>query len=395
MKIREAKVTGQNERIAIVVDNDGFPIDRINFFVMEELRGYADSTVRQRSRIVMHIETWATECGISLEQEMATRCLSADTLFQSLISHLHKKTSFKHTDNILQFKPEQVGGDYFNLRIEVCEVYFEYLNNKFLSRIRLDNPSITNNKIFFEKLLKRLKKRKISGKCISNVQGLSILQQASLFRGLNEEGFFKWNKVTRIRNKLIILLLYETGVRKGELLSLTIPNCHTKVENPYVFIQENVTYSDPRQDIPQVKTLERIIPISKGLAELIDGYKLIRGHSDEAKKQPPFLFLSSRKPYSPLTVTSVDAIFVIIKKAIPDIIKLSTHTLRHTRFENLDRYMFKHNYDDALKTKLKNTLGGWSRNSRTSENYEKLATEEQVFDVITEVQNETDKDIYK
>lgn len=395
MKIRKARVLGQNEGIAIIVDDDGLPIDRLNYFIMQELRGLADSTIEQRTRIVIHIEDWAAERKLSLEDEMATTCLSTDTLFQSLVSHLHKKQTPKFADNVFQFNSEQVGADYFNQRIDLAKLYFEYLNNKFLSRSRLDNPSIKNNKIFFEKLINLLSKRKVSGQHVSHVKGLTTLQQSSLFRGLNEGSFFKWNKTTRLRNKLIVLMLYETGIRKGELLSLTIKNCHTKVSKPYIYVEENVNYPDPRSEIPQVKTLERVVPISTKLAELIDEYKPIRSQHDEAKKQPPFLFLSSKKPYTPMTVTAVDAVFVTIKKAIPNITKLSTHILRHTRFENLDRYMFKHNYPDAQKTKLKNTLGGWSRNSRTSENYEKQATEEQVFDVITGIQDEIDTDIYK
>ncbi|GAA0856452.1 site-specific integrase [Aliiglaciecola litoralis] len=395
MRVRQARVTGKNERIALIVDDDGLPIDRLNFFVMEELRGYADSTITLRAGVIIHIEKWATSRGISLEEEMATTCLSKDGLFNSLISHLHKKSTPKLADNIFQLNTEQVAVDYFNLRLAVCETYFEYLNNKFLSRIRLDNPSVRNNKILFEKLLKRLNKRKISGQHVSTNNGLTELQQASIFQALYVKGFLNWNEPTRIRNKLIILMLYETGIRKGELLSLIIENCHTKVDKPYISIKQNIRYSDPRKIIPVIKTLERVIPISKRLAELIDEYKIIRSKDEEAKKQPPFLFLSSKAPFLPLSISSFNNIFETIKKAIPDITKLSSHTLRHTRFENLDRYMFRHKYDDALKAKLKNSLGGWSRNSRTSENYEKLATEEQVFSVITGIQDEIDGDMYK
>jgi len=393
MKIRQVKVINENERLAIVVDNDGLPIDRINFFIMEELRGFADSTVTLRVGMIIHIETWAKDRNIFLEQEMAGTCLSQDGLFTSLIAHLHKKSQNK-PNNVVPIKPEQVSTDYFNQRVELCEVYFEYLNNKYLSRSRLDSLELKNNKIFFDKLIKKLKKRIIGGKHNSNVKGLTTLQQASLFRGLKETGFFKWTERTQLRNRLIILMLYETGIRRGELLSLTIKNCHTKVEKPYISIRQNIAHSDSRQNIPQLKTEERIIPISLRLSQLIDDFKVFRSQNKEAKKQPPFLFLTSQEPYRPLSYSSFNDIFLTIKATIPKIIKLSPHVLRHTRFENLDRYMVAKNYSAELKTKIKNNLGGWSRNSKTSENYEKSATEEQVYSVIKGLHDDIDGENY-
>jgi hypothetical protein len=56
LRVRQARVTGKNERIAIIVDDDGLPIDRLNFFVIEELRGYADSTITLRTGVIIHIE---------------------------------------------------------------------------------------------------------------------------------------------------------------------------------------------------------------------------------------------------------------------------------------------------------------------------------------------------
>ena len=393
MKLKIIKVEGQNESLPIVVDESGLPIDKLNFFIIEELRGSADTTVEGRARILIHIELWAKANCISLEEEMANSCLSKAGYLNSLISHLRNKSKIEQS-NVVQLKPEQVTIDYFNLRLRLCEIYFEYLNNRFLSRVRLNDPKVSQNKIFYDKLIKKLKSKTITGKSNSTKKGLSLLQQESLTKGLKDNRFFKWNSSTWLRNKLIIVLLYETGIRKGEMLSLTISNCITKVEKPYIIIKQNITLKDPRVRVPQVKTEERIIPISNLLAELIEEYKKVRSSQIEAKKQPPFLFLSSHLPYPPLAKSSVNGIFEAIKSSIPDIKKLSTHVLRHTRFENLERYFNEKKYDYAVRTKIKNSLGGWSRNSRTSENYEKLATEEQADDVLKGMHTEIDGGLY-
>ncbi len=394
MKLRTIKVEGQNETLPIIIDKDGITIDRLNFFIIEELRGLADKTVESRARILIHVERWAKEKNISLEKEMAEKCLSDAGKFNSLVSHLRKKSEIVLADNVVALTPEHVSIDYFNLRLTFGETYFEYLNNKFLSRIRLDNPEVGHNKIFYDKLIKKLKSKTVAGKSQSDKKGLTVLQQNSLAEGLKDERFFKWNKATWLRNKLIILLIYETGIRKGELLSLIIGNCVTKVEKPYIIVKQNVNCNDPRTKVPQLKTVERVIPISIQLAVLIDDYKKVRTAKKEARKQPPFLFLSTHTPYNPLAESSTDGIFAAVKEAIPNIRSLSTHVLRHTRFENLERFFELKGYDKELRTKIKNTLGGWSRNSRTSENYEKSATEEQAYDVLKGMHDEIDGELY-
>jgi hypothetical protein len=74
-----------------------------------------------------------------------------------------------------------------------------------------------------------------------------------------------------------------------------------------------------------------------------------------------------------------------LRRSVPGLEGLHAHRLRHTRFERLDLYMQKKNYSDAQKTKIKNAIGGWSPNSRTSENYEKNATDKQVYEVLESV----------
>ena len=238
-----------------------------------------------------------------------------------------------------------------------------------------------------ERLINRLKKRILYVDKSSKVMGLSTLMQATLYKGMSNPAYFGWNKYTVLRNKLIIRIFYETGIRKAELLSLTIENCHTSKlsqgERPYIQTMENVKYDDPRNVIPHEKTRGRIIPISNDLANLIEDYKKIRNKSDSAKKQKPFLILSSQEPHLPLSLSAINGIFESIKKKLPDIGNFGPHRIRHTFFENLDRMMYNENYDAEKKKKIKNLIGGWSPNSNQSEDYELLATLEQSVEALS------------
>ena len=57
------------------------------------------------------------------------------------------------------------------------------------------------------------------------------------------------------------------------------------------------------------KQKKRIIPISNDLADLINQYKVIRSTPKAARKQPPYLILSSHAPYPPLSMSSLTSVF--------------------------------------------------------------------------------------
>ncbi|MFA0440114.1 tyrosine-type recombinase/integrase, partial [Vibrio sp. 10N.222.51.C12] len=136
---------------------------------------------------------------------------------------------------------------------------------------------------------------------------------------------------------------------------------------------------------------DQIIPISTQLAQMIEDYKAERSKSDEAKKQPPFLLLSTHTPHPPMSMSSIGKIFSSIVKAIPDIDRLGAHKIRHTFFENLDRHLANNSYTDEEKKKIKNNIGGWSIRSNTSETYEILSTREQCVEVLSQLQKDQDE----
>lgn len=79
----------------------------------------------------------------------------------------------------------------------------------------------------------------------------------------------------------------------------------------------------------------------------------------------------------------MNGIFESIKNHIPELGKFGPHRLRHTFFETLDRMMQTKRYDNNLKKKIKNTIGGWSPSSNQSKDYEVLATLEQCIEALS------------
>lgn len=371
MKRRFVKLDSANERIPIIVDNDGLPIDRLNEYVLHELRGGADGTTEIEVTKLLHIEKWASALGLNLADEMATDCLADKVKFKSLIKHLQMYTEQART--VTAFKSKMVQPDYFDSRLESCIRYFTFLHEKAIARRYLQAERTVELERAFGRLTRKLEKRKLRDKAESTKSGLSPYQQASLFHGL-ENSAFGFKKTTALRNSVIIHLFYETGIRASELLSLTIPNCHTRPRVPYIVVAQNTEHLDPRKKVPHIKTVRRTLLISNKLAKMIDEYKVLRSKPIEARKQPPYLILASTKPYAPLTQSSLNGLFNRVKNYLSGVDSFHPHMLRHTFFENLDTLFSRNNMERAQQDRIKNSLGGWSRKSRQHESYEKNST---------------------
>lgn len=391
MKLKIVEKDGINETACLIVDDFGIPIDHLCRYTVIENDSKADDYQQAIARTVIHIEKWAKK-NRPIEDEMSDGCFSDGELYISLIRHLERYS--EDTGEITPLTPRIIQPEYFNQRIDRAISYFDYYLNKALSKRRFDAQHTKNLEKRAERLYTKLRDQKLPVTKVSKIKGLTTIAQASLYNGLDEDSLFGWNKYTRIRNKMIIRIFYETGIRKGELMSLTIENCHTsklgRGERPYIHTMENVKYPDPRTTKPHEKTRNRIVPISQSLCDLINEYKLIRNASNKAKRQPPFLVLSTQGSHPPLSLSGLDGIFDTIKKHLPDVKPLGPHRLRHTFFENLDRMMHRKGYSDERKIKVKNALGGWSPKSRMSENYEKRATEEQCYEALNKLHYETE-----
>lgn len=388
MKLKTVNRDGINERAYIVVDDSGIPVDHICWFTVTELSGWANNTQQFVSRNVIHIEKWAREKGINLIDEFNQPPFLEGRKFKSLIRHLERYSS--DTSNVAEpIAPRLVVPKYFNDRIDTCIKYFDYLVRIAVDKRLSNDPFVAILEESLEKLNNKLIKTKRPKDDLSFREGLSRTEQRTLELAIHEPQIFGWNHLTQLRNVLIIRLFLSTGIRKSELLALHTNDCVTSRlrvnQKPHIIVRQNVRVRDPRKNTPQLKTLPRVIPISENMRKLLEEYKNSRPKIEEVKKQPPYLFLSSRFPHAPLSFSSVNSIFDSALKHLPDLKRLSSHRLRHTFFENFERTLHSNNYDDALKKKLANSIGGWSSKSETRKGYQTLATEEQCQDALEEM----------
>lgn len=389
MRLRTVNMKQYNERKYLIVDENGLPIPKLCEFTLLHLSG-AEKTQENNANHLIHIERWAAMLKVDLADTVAGTGFADMALFQSFIRHLEHHSY--DINGARPLRPEIVSPDYFNQRLDVVIAYFEFLANKAISKRRNTDPLFHQIPKMMDRLTSRLLKLRRPKTKQRRILGLSLVQQATLYEVMETPSLLGWNNATQLRNRLILTLLLETGIRKGELLSLTTSSCHTsKLAHgvyPFILTQQNVEHDDPRKRAPREKTVSRIIPISFYLASMIDEYKLARKSLGESAMKSPYLFLATTQPYNPLSIAALDYIFLHIKDKILELSDIHPHKLRHTFFENLDRILTKLGIEESQQKKLKNIVGGWAYNSNSSLVYEVGSKLEQSNQVLNQLHAE-------
>jgi integrase len=135
----------------------------------------------------------------------------------------------------------------------------------------------------------------------------------------------------RIRDKFLLCLLYETGMRIGEVLGLRHEDMVTGGENEIRVV--------PRENFNQARVKsreERTIHVSKDLMALYSQY-LIDEYPEDIDSDYVFVNIWGRlvQPGTPMTYEAIDSLFRRLHKKTQ--IKATPHLLRHTHATELIR----------------------------------------------------------
>ncbi len=182
----------------------------------------------------------------------------------------------------------------------------------------------------------------------------------------------------QLRNWLMIELLLETGIRRGELLKLYTTDINQGSQHAYVSINDREhDPSDPRAEEPALKTHGRTVGISAQLYEVYEHY--IQGERRPLRNGKPmkllyrYLFISDRgRPLSIRALSNVlDRLFLTIELAHPGLLPtLSAHDFRHTFADRFLAYLVeKRGHDLERATNELRRVCGWSDTSAMPRRY--------------------------
>lgn len=146
----------------------------------------------------------------------------------------------------------------------------------------------------------------------SEMEEVKIQQE----RDWNEEMDIE-EQFVHLRDYLIIEMLYQTGMRRAELVGVKDADVDVVQEQIRVFGK---------------RSKERIVPIGKGLCELVEEYRKIK-HEFLAEKVAIGTFLVNKNKKGEWCEMTADALYNIVRARMGEVTSLkkhSPHVLRHT-----------------------------------------------------------------
>lgn len=185
-----------------------------------------------------------------------------------------------------------------------------------------------------------------------------------------------------LRNYVAFSILRDTGIRSGELLGLKISDFDCNTNPPRIrIIRRADEAEDSRQRQPLVKSNERTIPISEGLASLIDNYiKNYRRKISNARKHP-YLIIAHRNGNGctaglPLSINTYQSIVSKLRCSTMEVLEEKTH-LRGHEFRKAWNRRFSELFDNNPsltqspdeQEKIRSEIMGWNPNGAMAQLY--------------------------
>ncbi|MBL6078185.1 site-specific integrase [Belnapia sp. T18] len=196
-----------------------------------------------------------------------------------------------------------------------------------------------------------------------------------------------WEPAVRVRNRLIVLMLLDLGIRRGELLvirtqdlTFTASRCavavHRRPDDPL----------DPRTTQPATKTFPRQLSAGGRLSGLLHEYITEIRRKLPGARRHPFLLVNSRAG-GPLSVSSVNKLFSALRKRVTGLpAELTPHAMRHTWNDRFSEQAERKGLAPEREEKLRKHQMGWSPRSQMAGRYTRRYVEREGNKLSVEMQ---------
>lgn len=328
------------------------------------------STIERDVRVLGWLYEWSNNVGIDLERLLhdgGTLDVGQITGFCRYLRAMRRE-NVAGSLGIEAGRVDVLSPTTFNAYVGIAEDFLVWATEQYLSRRNGDSGKNIRVDILSakERIGRIFSNQRIGGKTAERL-GLADEEVAELRQVVSpgsQRNPFK--RSVQFRNHLIIELMLLTGIRRGELLKLKLVHLPQGPKTTLTIQRSPDDKEDPRRREPQVKTLEREIPVPKWLAIRLWDYV----HKHRIKGAHGYVFTSQRGKL-PLDYGGVNWIFsLLVDKRFPRLKGfLHPHALRHTFNNRLARHSKELGWSEDQLTKVQKYLNGWTEQSKMPERY--------------------------
>lgn len=365
------------ERYSLLVNESGLPIWSPTLFLTTQFRNAAraPNTTRSAAYAIRRLYLWASAAGQEVEQFSWPSERAAEALVDNLIGFL------EGANEVGASKPEQ----------SRPVISFERALSRSKKRARrLSGGTLYTNLTYIASYLawlaeslsedqercsffaKRLLTRRPRFSRSMKMRGWSEEERERIWAAIAANGAKNpFRPTIRLRNEIIVTLLYDLGLRSGELLGLRVSDVDFRRGELTIRRRHNDS-SDPRINQPVVKTLSRTLPLTAETLSLLEDYVLKdRAKFKEARKHG-ILFVSHSKANCglPLSISGLKKIMRVLGIAVGPLSRpITAHEFRHDSNDRFSILMDREKVPAALEVKLRSYKYGWKEQSGTAAVY--------------------------
>lgn len=182
-----------------------------------------------------------------------------------------------------------------------------------------------------------------------------------------------WRADTRVRNNLLVRWYLHTGLRRAELLVVEVADINFQT-NEVLVARRPDDPNDPRRNLPNVKTADKLIPLRPDLVQATHNYVTGQRRETGAAGKHGKLFVATHSG-APLSMSAVNLIFTQLRSKVPELPDdFSPHVLRHTWNDLFSEFADAREFDPAEESKVRSRLMGWSETSGSAATYTRRHT---------------------
>lgn len=309
-------MTNEGKERYFVVDDTGIPIEPILKFIR-----FKDNTGSARNTLRMYCQHLKLYFEYLEQRELDFQKVTIDdlALFVNWLQNPYKSLKIIPKGNVDQARSPRT----INIIVNTTLIFYDYIlrhdeySNNVSERLKKFVSTPTGN---FKGFLYGIAHEK--KKVTSNILKLKVPKSKPKILS-KEEVTVIVGACNNLRDKFLLALLYETGMRIGEALSLWIEDFD---------ISDMVIELKDRGELEnnaEIKTVAspRRIDISQNLSDMFMEY-LADYHTEEVETNHIFIKISGSNRYKPMNYTDVDNLFRTLTKKTG--IHVTPHMFRHS-----------------------------------------------------------------